>query len=252
MAHHRDSPTAQLCNASNSATDCSSTSGCASGDHPARLSPSSVPHPAQPTDAALVALALRDPLAFAPLYQRYVAPVYRYCYRQTSDPDIATDLTAQIFTRALEALPKFRIRESDPSSAGNGAGGGAGSTFRSWLFTIAHNAVIDVRRHRPSVSLDDRHHHVADDERGPEDQAILRDELDRLIAILDQLPAAQRQIIELRLAGLSAAEIATALSISRPAVKSAQTRAYARLRQLLGPPPSSAASIPGDIPGVDP
>jgi len=247
LAHHRDSPTAQLSSAPGSAP------GNAAGDRPARLSPASVPEPAQPTDAALVTLALRDPLAFAPLYQRYVVLVYRYCYRQTSDPDIATDLTAQIFTRALEALPKFRIREPDPSSAKTGAGSGAGSTFRSWLFTIAHNAVIDARRkNRPAVSLDDRHHHVADNERGPEDQAVLRDELDRLIAILDQLPAAQRQIIELRLAGLTSAEIATALSISRPAVKSAQTRAYARLRQLLGPPASPAASIPGDIPGDDP
>jgi RNA polymerase sigma-70 factor (ECF subfamily) len=228
LAHHRDSPTAQLSSAPGSAPD----------DCQAHTTPSIAPDPAHPSDAVLVALALRDPLAFAPLYQRYVAPIYRYCYRQTSDPDLATDLTAQIFTRALEALPKFTIRDS--SSRANST---TGSTFRSWLFTIAHNAVIDVRRRaRPSVSLDDRHHHIADSERGPEDQAVLRDELDRLIAILDRIPAGQRQIIELRLAGLSAAEIATALSLSRPAVKSAQTRAYARLRELLGPPASPSTS----------
>jgi RNA polymerase sigma-70 factor (ECF subfamily) len=210
-------------------------------DRVASTSPAPVPDPARPTDAALVLLALDDPLAFAPLYQRYVTSVYRYCYRQTSDVDIATDLTAQIFTRALEALPKFRIRESERTP--HGTDSGTGGTFRSWLFTIAHNAVIDVRRRaRPSVSLDDRHHHIADSERGPEDQAVLRDELDRLIAILDRIPAGQRQIIELRLAGLSAAEIAAALSLSRPAVKSAQTRAYARLRELLGPPASPSTS----------
>lgn len=251
MAHHRDAPTTQLGSASKSASGIPSISGSPDRDrnHHANTPPDQIPDPAGPTDAALVLLALRDPLAFAPLYQRYVTSVYRYCYRQTSDPDIATDLTAQIFTRALEALPKFRLRESDPPCNGTGSGG----TFRSWLFTIAHNAVIDARRrHRPSVPLEDRHHHVADDERGPEDQAVLRDELDRLIVVLDRIPDGQRQIIELRLAGLTTAEIATALSLSRPAVKSAQTRAYARLRELLGPPPASASSPPATHPGVDP
>jgi RNA polymerase sigma-70 factor (ECF subfamily) len=189
--------------------------------------------PDGPSDAALVALARRDPLAFAPLYQRYVAPVYRYCYRQTSDPDVAADLTAQIFTRALEALPRFTIRD------------GTGGTFRSWLFAIAHNAVIDARRrHRPVVPLDDSHDRLADNERGPEDRAVLRDELHRLIAVLDRIPDSQRQIIELRLAGLTATEIATALGMSRPAVKAAQTRAYARLRALLSPrTPSSDSPV---------
>lgn len=153
MAHHRDAPTAQLGRSSGSAP------AGFDRDHFASKPPVPIPDPSRPSDAALVSLALRDPLAFAPLYQRYVTSVYRYCYRQTSDPDIATDLTAQIFPRTLEALPKFRILES------NTPGGG---TFRSWLFEIAHNAVIDARRrHRPSVSLDDRHPQLADDDRGP-------------------------------------------------------------------------------------
>ena len=59
---------------------------------------------------------------------------------------------------------------------------------------------------------------------------------DGLIAVLEQLPHQHRQIIELRLAGLTSAEIASTLSLTRAAVKSAQTRAYARLRDLLTQP----------------
>jgi RNA polymerase sigma-70 factor (ECF subfamily) len=77
--------------------------------------------------------AIRRPADFAPLYDRYVEPIYRYCFRRVSNPDFAADLTSVIFTRAIEALPRFRPNPN-------------GGTFRSWLFTIAHNVVVDAYR----------------------------------------------------------------------------------------------------------
>ncbi|HWV25356.1 MAG TPA: sigma-70 family RNA polymerase sigma factor [Thermomicrobiales bacterium] len=201
-------------------------------DH-ARPSPAdalSGPAATAPTDATLVSLAQRDPLAFAPLYQRYVTPVYRYCYRQTSDPDAASDLTAHIFTKALESLPRFRVRNAATADATTGG------TFRSWLFAIAHNAIVDRRRRqRPTVPFDRSHELAIDTDAGPEARAVHQDELGHLIAVLHRLPDTHRTIIELRLAGLTTAEIGETLGMSRAAVKSAQTRAYARLRALLAP-----------------
>ncbi|MGC4105222.1 MAG: sigma-70 family RNA polymerase sigma factor [Thermomicrobiales bacterium] len=206
-----------------------------------------------PSDAALVRAAQRDPLAFAPLYQRYATPVYRYCLRQTSDPETAADLTAQIFTKALEALPRFRVRDDTDTF------GASGTTLRSWLFAIAHNAIVDARRReRPTQSLhaiaphaDERRRGdapldaLADPGIGPEEFAVHRDELGRLVAVLDRLPESQRQIVELRLAGLTTAEVAEALGLTRPAVKAAQTRAYSRLRDLLEPPEPQPPSPDG-------
>ncbi len=184
--------------------------------------PNQPPAPSEAGDERLIADAIADPHAFAPLYQRYVTPVYRYCYRRVADPDLAADLTATIFTRALEALPRFRLRD---------AGGG---TFRSWLFAIAHNVVIDShRRQRPTGPMPDD---APDHDPGPEAWAVHGDELARLVGALEQLPHQHRQIVELRLAGLTSAEIAGALSLSKAAVKSAQTRAYARLRDVLSQP----------------
>ena len=197
---------------------------------PDRAEASAVPVTPVPTDAELVTHAQRDPLAFAPLYQRYVTPVYRYCYRQTSDPDAASDLTAHIFTKALESLPRFRVRDAAPADATTGG------TFRSWLFAIAHNAIVDRRRRqRPTVPFDPSHELAIDTDAGPEARAVHQDELGHLIAVLHRLPDTHRSIIELRLAGLTTAEIGETLGISRAAVKSAQTRAYARLRDLLAP-----------------
>jgi len=98
------------------------------------------------SDALLLPAAQADPRAFAPLYERYVDRVYRYCLRRLGDEDEAADATSLIFTRALAALPRCQ-----PSSD-------AGGSFRAWLFTIAHRVVVDVYRgagRAPTAPLDD-------------------------------------------------------------------------------------------------
>lgn len=185
---------------------------------------------AEPADieAAWIEAAKADPCAFAPLYERYATPIYRFCYRKVGDPDIANDLTTQIFIRAIERIDRYTYRD--------------GATFRSWIFTIARNIVTDRwRRFRPSHSLEPNVNSLANDDPGPEEHALHRDELARLLAVLDRLPDNQRDIIELRLAGLTTTEVGRALGMSRLAVKSAQSRAYKRLRDLLTPPEGASS-----------
>ncbi len=174
-------------------------------------------------EARWIAAARVDPRAFAPLYDRYAVPIYRFCYGRVEDPDVANDLTAQIFVRAIERLDRYKPRP--------------GATFRSWLFAIARNTITDRwRRHRPTAPLDPARHTLVDDDPGPEEHAVHGDELSRLLAVLDRLPSTQRDIIELRLAGLTTSEVGDALGMSQAAVKSAQSRAYKHLRELLAPP----------------
>jgi len=192
----------------------------------------SVPGPsAQIDEHAVIERAKADPRAFAPLYHQYAPIVHNYCLRRLSHLEAAADATSQIFTQALTGLHRFT---PDPCRSG--------STFRSWLFTIAHNVVIDTRRrHRGHLSLDDGSGspalagspHLTDRAASPEDLAIRSDESRRVRQLLERLPDRQRQIVELRLAGLTGAEIARAVSMSESAVKSAQFRAYATLRHLL-------------------
>ena len=176
-------------------------------------------------DARLVALAKTDPRAFAPLYARYFDPVYRYCYRRLGDREAAADATAQVFAKALAALPRYR--EDAPS-------------FRSWLFTIAHNVITDDLRARRPVAPMDAAAHVAATGPSPE-ELVLTDEAGSTVrALLAMLPPDQRQILELRLAGLTGPEIAAALGRSLGAVKIAQVRAFARLRATLEPAGAAA------------
>jgi RNA polymerase sigma-70 factor (ECF subfamily) len=186
---------------------------------PPRLA-SAAPPEALDDDTEWVAQAKRDPGAFAPLYTRYVDPVYRYCYRRLGQPEAAADATAQVFAKALAALPHYR--EDAPS-------------FRSWLFAIAHNVIVDaLRAHRPVAPLAAAAG-VAAPEPSPEERALSAEVETTMHRLLAQLPAEQRQILELRLAGLTGPEIAAVLGRSLGAVKIAQVRAFARLRRALAP-----------------
>jgi RNA polymerase sigma-70 factor, ECF subfamily len=167
-------------------------------------------------DAALVAEARHDPAAFGPLYVRYVRPVYRYCYRRLGSHELAEDATSTTFEKAFSAFGRY-----------------ADETFRGWLFTIADRVVADLRRRRrPQVVIEEAAG-IAALGPDPEEYALANEDRSTIREMLAQLVPEQRRIVELRLAGLTGPEIARVLGKRPEAIKSAQFRAYARLRQLL-------------------
>ncbi len=172
------------------------------------------------SDEVLVARAAVDPAAFAPLYQRYVEPIFRYCHRRLGSKEAAEDMTSAIFTKALAALPGFKP---------------AGATFRGWLFAIAHNAIADEHRKRrvPDEAFGDQVE--ARDSAPTPEAAVLDAEAGQAVrAMLARLSPDQASVVELRLAGLSGQEVARALGRNPNTVKVTQYRAYARLRALFG------------------
>lgn len=195
------------------------------------------------TTLAILRDAALDPAAFAPLYQEYAPIVYRFCHRQLGDGDLAADATSQTFVKVLGAVRTFQPHPEQP-----------GKTFRAWLFRIAANTAIDLRRkERPAHSLD-----AGDDDEAfapsppdpgplPEDLALVMDDIRAVREAVRALPERQRMILELRLADLSGAEIAEAMGMPLSAVKSAQFRAFATLRRLLAAHREPAAA-PADPP----
>ncbi len=173
-------------------------------------------------DREIVARARLDPRAFAPLYDRYLDPIYRYCYRRLGNREAAEDATSAIFARALAALPNYRD-----------------GSFRAWLFVIAHNIVIDThRRRRPEQPLAEAFEPV-DRDPTPEEAALASDARQSVRTLLGVLPGDQRRVLELRMAGLTGAEIAHVLNRSVAAVKMLQLRAMTRLRGELGVQPGA-------------
>ena len=170
-------------------------------------------------DAELVAAALLDRAAFAPLYQQYVDPVFRYCLRRLGSRESAEDATSQVFTKVLAGLPGYRAERS---------------SFRSWLFAVSHNVLVDFERaRRPQQELDGADL-IADPDPGPEDAALATESRREVQLLLASVPPDQRRVLELRLAGLTTAEIAQALGMTPNAVRVSQFRAMTRLRLVMG------------------
>jgi RNA polymerase sigma-70 factor (ECF subfamily) len=170
-------------------------------------------------EALAVAAARRDPVAFAPLYRAYFDAVYRYCLRSLGDADAAADATREVFAKALAAIARSDIAE-----------------FRPWLFTIAHNVIVDRRRQHtrrppplPLLDASDR----PDPAPSPEETALAAEARRTVHHFLARLSDDQRAVVELRLADLTAAEAAAILGRSVGSVKIAQHRAFRRLRDLM-------------------
>jgi RNA polymerase sigma-70 factor (ECF subfamily) len=179
----------------------------------------------------------RDRDALANLYDRFAGRVHAYALQRLHDPDLAADITATVFARALAALMTFEYRD-DVAAEG-------------WLLAIARNAIIDhVRANRRLTILDAetyrRHLHATSPD--PASAAVAPDERDRLLDALDRLPVTQQRIVLLRVQGWNGVEIAGLLDMSHGAVRAAQHRAYARLRDLLAAdaPPSPALTTEPD------
>src|SRR5436190_11303916 len=82
-------------------------------------------------DAALLAGTATHPEAFAVFYRRHVRAVLAYARRRTGRPDLALDLTAEVFAAALEGSSRYRRR---------------GDSAAAWLYAIARNKVADSAR----------------------------------------------------------------------------------------------------------
>jgi RNA polymerase sigma-70 factor, ECF subfamily len=173
------------------------------------------------SDVILVTAAQADRAVFAFLFDRYWDPIFRFCYHRLGDWAEAEDAASQVFANALAALSRFRAGETV-------------DTVRPWLFSIAYRVVANIhRRHarHPTQPLETATGR-ADRAPSPEELALAADDHLRLHMLLAQLPAEQRELLELRLAGLNAVEIAQVLGRSHDAIRKAESRAVGTLREL--------------------
>jgi RNA polymerase sigma-70 factor (ECF subfamily) len=158
--------------------------------------------------------------AISALYEMYVDAIYRYVLYRVPTAEDAEDLTAEVFLRMVEGLPKYQIT-SVP--------------FEAWLYRIAAARIADFYRRRkrhPQVALPET---LTDYRTLPEDQVQHDQEIANLRSILNQFNADEQTILILRFVERkSHQEVASILGKSTNAVKAAQHRALIRLAALLG------------------
>lgn len=173
---------------------------------------------AQGESQSLVQRACRgDAEAFGKLYHLHLDAVYRYVYYKVGDPAEAEDLTAQLFLKAWEAMPRYQWREIP---------------FSHWLMRLARNAVIDhYRTARVHGELDPE---MASRSPDPQGEYLRGEQLRGLGAAIRRLPDDQRTVIVLRFVeDMDYAQVAALMGKSLGALRVIQHRALAALRRIL-------------------
>jgi RNA polymerase sigma-70 factor (ECF subfamily) len=186
----------------------------------------------------LRAVRAGDQDAYPRLVEPYRTELHAHCYRMLGSVHDAEDALQDTLLRAWRALPRFEGR----------------SSLRSWLYTIATNASLNLIAKRPKRVLPIDYGPAADPHDGPgepvvesvliepyPDEALaladgfaapearyeLRESVElAFVAALQHLPAKQRAVLILReVLGFSAQEVADSLETTVASVNSALQRA---------------------------
>lgn len=175
-----------------------------------------------------------DSDAFGMLYMQHLDPIYRYVYYRVDGEAIAEDLTEEVFVRAWEALPGYEI---------------GAYPFKSWLYRIAHNLVVDHhRRQRPTTVDDEVLNYMAAPTTPVEQVLVDMQNAEYLLEAIQSLDEEEQQVVILRFVeGLSHQEVAETIGKSAGASRIIQYRAIQRLQVFLTdrmkdrstPPPSA-------------
>jgi RNA polymerase sigma factor (sigma-70 family) len=149
--------------------------------------------------------------AFRVLHDRYRQRLFAYVRRMLphQSRQDAEDVLQDVFVRAFGAL----------------RGDSRAVNVRAWLYRVAHNRCIDHLRRPlpPAAEIFEMSRKPLLD---PVDEAQRRDDLRRLVGDVGRLPEQQRSALLMReIDGLSYAELAGALDVTVPAVKSLLVRA---------------------------
>jgi RNA polymerase sigma-70 factor (ECF subfamily) len=160
---------------------------------------------------------------------RYQHRLLRYLLYLTSNREQAEDLFQEVWMRVLVRGGQF-----------NGK-----ARFDTWLFTVARNLVIDLRRKRTMSSLDEMFENCGEEDRPmgveiaadgptPFDQCSGSEDRDRLVAALMQMEPLYREVLVLRFQeDLSLEEIATVTRAPLSTVKSRLYRGLASMKTRL-------------------
>ena len=173
----------------------------------------------EPPDAELIERWRRgDEAAATALVRRHARAVARFLGAAGAGDEV-DDLVQEAFFRAFRGLDRFR----------------GGASFRTWVTTIAANALTDLRRRRgrrPVLALEG--HDVADETEDPHGALLARDVEARVAAEVARLPPMQRDVFLMRAQqGLDYAEIADALATSVGAARVHYHQAVKRLKKAL-------------------
>jgi RNA polymerase sigma factor (sigma-70 family) len=171
-----------------------------------------------PDEELMLAYGRGDAGAFETLYKRHRGPLYRFVLRAIKQRSPAEELFQEVWIRVIEARTRYAPQ----------------ARFTTWLYTIAHNLLVDHWRKKglslASLETED----VPIESANPARRAEGRETVARLLQAIEALPPAQREAFLLHEeSGLSVAEVAAVTGTNEEAAKSRLRYAMAKLKAAV-------------------
>jgi RNA polymerase sigma factor (sigma-70 family) len=174
-------------------------------------------------DVLLAAFAVGDPDAAAVFVRRYQRRVFGLARSIVEERELAEDLAQEAFVRAWRHAASYDPRRG---------------SVESWLLAIARNAALDARRSRRTNPVDrpveDRVERVLDSAADPAQTVERRDEVDRVMTAIRQVPTHQRRALVLAaIGGWTAKEVSEREGVPLGTAKTRIRSGLLALRDLL-------------------
>ncbi len=167
--------------------------------------------------------------AFGELYDKHLSAIYRYIFLRVGGRKAdAEDLAHQVFLSAWQNIKNYEFR---------------GFPFSSWLYRIAHNALIDhYRTEKIHLDIDKVPESILVDSENLEGVIDQNFELEKVKVVLQKLEPDQQNVLIMKFVNdLSNKEIAEVLEKSEGAIRVIQHRAIKRIKSLLSAQGGSAS-----------
>lgn len=150
------------------------------------------------------------------LYDRTFDSLYRYVRFKVSTDEDAEDLVSEAFVRAFESIKKFRSK----------------SSFKTYVYTIAHNLLVDYYKHKSMHAVLDSDQVEIDEEH--ETVSKTQKLIEKVKSLFAKLSATEQRVIELRfLSNMSVHESSIALELSESNTKVITHRAIKKMKDLI-------------------
>jgi RNA polymerase sigma-70 factor (ECF subfamily) len=163
-----------------------------------------------------------DAAAFDVIYGRHRGGLFRYMLRQCGNRGVAEELFQEVWMNLVRARASYTVQ----------------ARFSTYLYRLAHNRLVEYYRSQPGAAVavtdEDAALESTAGARGddPAVAADARQQAQRLLQLLDELPQAQREAFLLQQEGdMSVEEIAAATGVNLETAKSRLRYALAKLRR---------------------
>ena len=171
-------------------------------------------------EAVLALIARADEQALAELYGRFGRLAYGLAFRILRDDALAQDAVQEAFLGVWRAAGRFSAERAKPST---------------WLLTLVHRRAVDLVRREERRRTEPLEAETEPGDVEATDEAELAAQRQTIREALRQLPAEQREAIELAYyGGYTQSELAERLGQPLGTIKSRMFTGLARLRETLG------------------